>query len=374
MGKCKKAILHCLVLILVVSLFVSCGGNTGNNLEETTDKVISSDLNGVENDHASRLFIDSVGRQVKIPKKISKIAITGPLAQIGVFAIAPEMLIGIAVPWDEEASLYLPTEYYELPVIGQLYGGKGEMNLEELLGSGAELVIDLGEPKDSIVDDLDSLQEQTGIPFVHITATLETSGEAYRILGELLGKEEEGEERAQFLEEIYSASINLISKVNKKDLIYLSGEDGLNVIAQTAFPAEILDLLMNNIAIVDEPSSKGTGNEVTLEQIFEWNPENIIFGHNSIYATVKEKPQWQGIEAINNDSYYEVPYGPHDWMGRPQATQRYLGMMWLSELFYPDDIEYNFKEKVQEYYSLFYHTELTDEQYISLIENSLEEK
>ena len=80
MGKCKKAILHCLVLILVVSLFVSCGGNTGNNLEETTDKVISSDLNGVENDHASRLFIDSVGRQVKIPKKISKIAITGPLA------------------------------------------------------------------------------------------------------------------------------------------------------------------------------------------------------------------------------------------------------------------------------------------------------
>ncbi|MEL7603059.1 MAG: ABC transporter substrate-binding protein, partial [Bacillota bacterium] len=55
-------------------------------------------------------FTDSVGRTVEVPKDITKVAISGPLAQIVVFALAPDKLAGIASKWDKTAEQYLNTE------------------------------------------------------------------------------------------------------------------------------------------------------------------------------------------------------------------------------------------------------------------------
>ena len=46
-----------------------------------------------------------------------------------VFAMAPDKLVGIANAWDESAAEFLDKKYYNLPILGQLYGGKGELNL-----------------------------------------------------------------------------------------------------------------------------------------------------------------------------------------------------------------------------------------------------
>ena len=215
----------------------------------------------------TRTFTDSIGRTVELPAEIEKVAVSGPLAQIVLFALCPDKLVGIASAWDTSAEQYLATEYYNLPELGQLYGGQGELNLETLLASGAEIVIDVGEPKDSAVEDLDALQEQTGIPFVHVTATTETMGDAYRKLGELVGMPDAVEELAAYCNRIYAQTLALAERVEKVNLLYCLGDAGLNVIAQGSYHAEIIDLLSNNLAVVEAPSSKGTGNEVDMEQI-----------------------------------------------------------------------------------------------------------
>ena len=150
------------------------------------------------------VFTDSVGREVELPMNVTKVAVTGPLAQIAVFALCPDKLVGVAQKWDKTAEKYLAAEFYALPELGQLYGGKGELNLETLLASGAEVVIDVGEPKGSIKEDLDALSEQTGIPFVHITATIDTMGDAYRKLGELLHMPAEAEALAAYCDQTYA--------------------------------------------------------------------------------------------------------------------------------------------------------------------------
>lgn len=61
------------------------------------------------------------------------------------------------------------------PELGQLYGGKGEMDLEALLAADPDVVIDIGETKNGMKEDLQALTEQTGIPFVHIYATVNTA-------------------------------------------------------------------------------------------------------------------------------------------------------------------------------------------------------
>ena len=196
--------------------------------------------------------------------------------------------------------------------------------------------------------------------------------QAYRMLGDLLGMKEEAEKLAAYCEKIYDRTKTIVGSVEKANVLYVTGDMGQNVIAKGSYHAEILDLLTNNLAQVDEPSSKGTGNEVSMEQILTWNPDVVIFAPESIYSIVKNDAAWQSITAIKNGDYYEVPFVPYNWMGFPPSVQRYLGMMWLSKVLYPEaTADYDLCSDVQEYYKLFYHCDITRAQYDALVANSL---
>ena len=368
----KKVLALMLATMVMLSILSGCAAtDSGANASPSPVVDATPEVTPEAVEPTTKVFTDSTGREVELPAKIEKIAVSGPLAQIVLFALAPDMLVGIATEWDATAEQYFDEAYYNLPVLGQLYGGKGEMNLEELLAADPDVVIDVGQPKDTIVEDLDALQEQTGIPFVHVTAATATMGDAYRMLGDLLGLEEQAETIAAYCDSVYEKTLALAGSVEKVNLLYVSGEKGLNVIAQGAYHAEIIDLLSNNLAIVDEPSSKGTGNEVDMEQILTWNPDVILFAPDSIYSTVGEDAAWQKITAIKDGNYYEVPFGPYNWMGFPPSVQRYLGMMWMSQLLYPEAAQYDLYSEVANYYSMFYHCELTQAQYDALMANSI---
>ena len=121
---------------------------------------------------------------------------------------------------------------------------------------------------------------------------------------------------------------------------------------------------------MESTAAKGSGNEVTVEQIALWNPDFILFAPNSIYADAAEREAWKELAAIRNGSYIEVPDAPYNWMGTPPSVQRYLGLIWLTAVLYPDYCDYDVKDEVTEYYRLFYGCELSDEQYGSLTEGA----
>ena len=357
MKKTQRLLALLLALVMTLSL-AACGAQSAPTEDENTAP-------------ETRVFTDSVGREVTVPVQIDRIAVSGPMAQIVLFALCPDKLVGISNAWDESAAQYLDTEYYNLPLLGQLYGGKGELNLETLLESGAQVVIDVGEAKGSIVEDLDALQEQTAIPFVHIDAALATMDETYTLLGDLLGMPDEAKALADYCRSTYDRALTIADSVEKANLLYVTGDAGLNVIAQGAYHAEVIDLLSNNLAVVDDPSSKGTGNEVDMEQILNWNPDVILFAPDSIYDTVAGDAAWQGVTAIQNGAYYEVPMGPYNWMGFPPSVQRLLGMLWMAKVLYPAAADFDLYTEAAQYFKLFYHCDLTREQYDALAANSL---
>ena len=357
MKKTQRLLALLLALVMTLSL-AACGAQSAPTEDENTAP-------------ETRVFTDSVGREVTVPVQIDRIAVSGPMAQIVLFALCPDKLVGISNAWDESAAQYLDTEYYNLPLLGQLYGGKGELNLETLLESGAQVVIDVGEAKGSIVEDLDALQEQTTIPFVHIDAALATMDETYTLLGDLLGMPDEAKALADYCRSTYDRALTIADSVEKANLLYVTGDAGLNVIAQGSYHAEVIDLLSNNLAVVDDPSSKGTGNEVDMEQILNWNPDVILFAPDSVYDTMAGDAAWQGVTAIQNGAYYEVPMGPYNWMGFPPSVQRLLGMLWMAKVLYPEAADYDLYTEAAEYFKLFYHCDLTREQYDALVANSL---
>ena len=320
-------------------------------------------------------FTDSLGRTVTVPAKITKIAISGPLSQVYILPLAGEMLVGVSNAFAENAKAYIAEEILNKTEIGQLYGGKREMDLEALLAADPDVVIDIGQAKGSMAEDFDALTQQTGIPFVHIDAEVAAAAEAYRTLGKLLNREEKAEQLAAWCEGTYTDILTLMEKVDadsaRKTLLYCLGETGTNVIAEGSFHGQIVNLMSKNVAVIEDVVSSGDGNQVDLEQILLWDPAVIIFAPDSCYGDIANSGQWQSIGAVARGNFYRTPTGPYGWLSSPPAVQRYLGMLWLGQLLYPEYTEYDLKEEVTEYYKLFYGCELTEEMYNALLENAL---
>ena len=330
--------------------------NKADNIEVVTDTNIET-----------RIFTDSCGRKVELPKEIKSYVPSGPLAQIILYAIAPEEMTGLAVKWYDSAKGIISERALGLPYLGQMYGS-ANLNIEELALADPQVLIDMGEVKPSVSEDLDILMEQTDIPTVYVESNMEKMPETFRMLGELLGKEEKAEELAQFCEKTYNRTVHIMENVgeNRVKGLFLVGEKGLNVLAKTSFQAETFDMLVDNLAVIENPVSKGTGNEVTMEQIALWNPDFILFGPKSMYQDAESDLSFRELKAIKNKNYVEVPEGPHNWMGSPPAVQQYLGLIWLTAELYPEYCDYDVKEEIMEYYRLFYSCELTEEQYEEL--------
>ena len=207
MKKTKRLLALLLALMMTLSL-AACGGQANTPAEDENDTAAET-----------RVFTDSTGRQITVPARIDKVAVSGPLAQIVVFALCPDKLVGVANEWDASAQQFLDEKYYNLPLLGQLYGGKGELNLETLLASEAQVVIDVGEAKSTLVEDMDALQEQTGIPFVHIDAKLASMDETYTLLGDLLDMQEEGKTLADYCRSVYDRIDSLAASVDRKSVV-----------------------------------------------------------------------------------------------------------------------------------------------------------
>jgi iron complex transport system substrate-binding protein len=313
----------------------------------------------------SQLFTDSSGRKIELPLEITRIAASGQMAQMFLFALCPDLLVGLAQPWTDEAEQYIQIEYYKLPILGQFYG-VSTMNMEEIIKAAPQVIIDVGEAKPSIVEDMDTIMKQVNIPTVHIEATTETTADAYRLLGKLLNREDKAEELADFVEGTLEKVEKALSKTEKTSLLYLLGNNGLNVLAKTSFHAEVMDLVSENIAVIEQPSFKGSGNEVDFEQLLLWNPEVILFAPDSVYDQVEGDSTWQQLTAVANHRYYKIPGIPYNWVTNPPTVNIFLGMLWLTDLLYPSAVEYDLFEEVASYYRLFYGHELTQEEFSQL--------
>ena len=318
---------------------------------------------------STRTFTDDAGRTVTLPQEITRIAVSGVGSQIAVFALAPDLLVGVTSEWDAGSETYIAPEYFSLPAIGQLYGGKGNLNLETLLAADPQVVIDVGEAKKGIAEDLDALSGQTGIPFVHLTMSLEAMDKTYERLGELLGREEEAKVLSDYCREVYDRTKAIGEAADKTRLLFITGETYPGVIARDSYHSTIIDMLSDNLAVLENPSSKGTGNETDLEQIMAWDPDMIIFSSVSTYEAAQTDPLWQAVRAVAEGSYALVPQMPYNFMSFPPSVQRFAGMTWMAKLLYPDLAQYDLYEETARHYDLFYHCELTQEMFDQLMKN-----
>ena len=301
--------------VMALALAFSLAGCSGGQKESSDQK---SDAQAEA--PATRTFTDSLGREVELPAQIDRVAASGPLAQNVLLTIAPEKMVGLATKIADDQAKYLGSEYASLDVFGQIYGSKGDFNKEAVAAADPQIVIDVGEAKDGMKDDLDTLQEQIGIPVVHIAASLDSYDKAYTMLGELLGTTDRAKELADYCKKAYDETTSVMAGIpesERANVLYCVGDSGLNIIAKGAYQGGVVDMCANNIGVVEKATGSGTGNEVSFEQIANWNPGVILFATNGkdagdFYDAAGTDPTWASLDAIQSGSYYQVPKTPYN--------------------------------------------------------------
>ena len=218
---------------------------------------------------ATQQFTDSAGRDVTLPQEITRVAASGSTAQMILITIAPELLIGLASSPSAAQMPYFPEDMWYLPTFGQFYGSKANLNMETLIDAQPQIIIDLGDAKESVVDDMNGIQKQTGIPTVFIEATIETMPQAYRTLGKLLNREEQGERLAEFVERTLNMAEDNSAKLSeseRKTVMFGTGSTGLACNAAGSVQADVIELVGAVNAIESgEISNRNGGTTVNLE-------------------------------------------------------------------------------------------------------------
>ena len=320
-------------------------------------------------------FTDSSGRMVKLPEEITRIAPSGAVATMILATIAPEYLVCISSTPSSAQIPYLSSDLLMLPTTGQFYGTRSTMNLESLLDADPQVIIDLGDTKDGIASDMNLIQKQTGIPTIFIEADLNSIADAYHTLGQLLyGKSERGDTLSAFIADTLEMARNNTAKLKTEDIIsvmYTSGTSGLGTHPQGSLQAQVLELVgVKNAIVTENISNSGSGNPISMEQLYIFEPEVILFSQDSIYSTVGTAATWMELSAIDNNRYFEVPMLPYNWLGNPPSVNMTIGVWWLGNLIYPELYDYDMIEKAQEIYKLFWNYDLSDDEAQQMLQNS----
>lgn len=351
--KDPKCIIALLVsVLLIMGALTGCGGSgsTGSSDSESADVVT---------------FTDSAGREVEIPAEINKIAPSGTVSQMFLLTLCPEKLMGLGSEITESEKEYLPDYIQELPVFGKFYNtGAGDVNYEEIIAAQPDIIIDVGEVKDGIAEDMDGIQEKTGIPVVFIETTIQTTADTYKMLGEITGCSERAEELAEYSQNVLDQIDEGAKKIkdSEKVRVYLGdGEFGTQPNPAGSFHSEAVEMTgAVNVADIGEQAKSGA-QDVSMEQIITWNPQVIILYPGANYDTIESDSKWASIDAVKNGRVYEVPSAPYNWLDRPPSIQRIIGMQWLGNLLYPDVFDYDMVKTAQDYYKLFYNYDLSED-------------
>lgn len=342
----------------------SCGTAASNKAKELEEKYNAGDASSVQK------VTDSCGRTVYLPKTISAVSPSGALAQILLATLCPDLLISLSGTFSKSQLRYLNSSFADLPALGRLYGQSGDLNYENLIKLNPDVIVDVGERKETIKEDMDSVQQKTGLPTIFVEGVTGSFDAAYETLGRILGCSDKANDLALYISDTYNFAFAHQEEVAAKNMrvLYAGGEKGYDVRIKGSTHAAVLDVVgVENVAVIEDSSAT----EVSPEKMLEWNPDYILLSpEDGFFEEIYEDKVWAGISGVQKRQVFEVPTGPYEWLDRPPSIQQTLGVKWLGNLLAPEIYKINMVEETKTFYSKFWGCTLSDEEARALLANS----
>ena len=363
-----------LCFVMTVSLFAGYS-ETKAASEETTQ---SEEQTETQETGETREITPMAGRKVTVPaaEDIESVFSTGPVAAIFMYMVAPDKLLGWNYELNDVEKSIILEKYHDLPNFGM----GDAINYEAVIAANPTIALNCGKINDAMVSDCDALSKSLGIPVIAVDNELNNSAEAFRFMGELLGVEDHAEELAEYSEKIFTdiASLADIPEDEKVSVYFGNGDDSLETAPRGSQHAQILDAV-NVTNVADLELGDGSRVQISAEQLLAWNPDVIVVNGepkadksgNSAAEDILSNPDYASLKAVQDNKVYGTPNAPFSWVDRPAGPNRLIGMRWLSAVVYPEYIKCDVNEEIREFFNLFYHVDLSDEQLENVLKGTL---
>jgi len=353
-------IVLCLLITLSILLVSGCSQKTNDVMDTTSNpKTEITAATNIEQEttmsdtalSGTRVITDLAGRNITLPADITRISVLHPIPCQMVWRLAPEKLVSADKQFTERLEFMSDDEekrLLALPINGEFHS---DMNVEDLLAVSPQIVITL--TKDTKIE---SEQKKVGIPFVAASKdTLEEIADSWRFIGKIVGNEKEGNDLGDYWDETIKKVTDQTSKINDSDKlkVYYAQPDVTKTVGSRTIMASIISLAGGISFMEANPQMESTNTseeiQVSLEQIYQWNPDVIITKTAKGRDEILSKDAWKDIAAVKNKRVYAST--KYEMLDR---TQSLMGLLWTAKVLYPDKVKIDLDKEVKTFYSKVY--------------------
>ena len=333
-----------LLALLVLLLCAACNGS-GTNAANGPNKTVT----------------DWVGRNVQVPTDPQRVVcMYASTAHMMALLDKGERIVGASdgVTRDQmmvtkyPAVENVPTPYHE-----------GAVNAEEVLALDPDLLLIKEEMylKDNERQKLDDL----GVPYVVVDYyDLDGLRKAIRVMGDVFGEEEKAQQYLSFMDEQFSYVNERLNDVPEaeRSRVYHSITESTKTDIVDSICAEIFHAAgLIDVSADSGLTDIGKNAMVTLEQIYNWDPDAIVCNEYAVTDYILAQQKWSGLKAVQNKAVYTLPIGATRWCHHGSMEPQ-MAVLFLAKTFYPDRFEdLDLRAVVKDYYAEFFGMQLDDE-------------
>ncbi len=362
----ERLVIGTVVAVAVAVLLVYLGSwAILNGLRDDAGQGHISDTSSQEAAEGMWWATDSAGRSVQVPRDPQHIAVMDSFSgELAVMVGAGDRLCG--VPGGTKSDKLLQRMCPQLAGLPSLSGNA--VNIEELVGAACDVAIVHDTMPDSELAKLD----RAGIPYVLVGYTdVGSQLDALSVVGTACG--EQAEQKAIELRRYYdgmrTSVVSRVAGVADADRVrvYHSINDALLCDGQGSLGASwIEETGCVDVSAGQAPTSDYDYN-ATLEQVYTWDPDLLVYNNAEAAASVGADAQWAGLRAVREGGVRVIPTGATRW-GHRGSVETPLAMLWLGATAYPDLFsDVDLKQTVVDYYRDYLGLEIDDETYASMI-------
>ena len=334
---------------------------------------------------AERTVTDMSGRAVTIPDKVYRAFPVGHAMPISL-AIAPENTAVVNRTGDDFVR-FSPPSFREGKVgvgsaspdsiINPNLPRKKGIPQEDAERVKPDLIIMEGTKQS--VGRADEVQKRTNVPVIVVDQDMGKYEESFALLGEVFDEKIQAARMVGYLKKYLYPVHERAGRIPERDRIsfyYAHGNEGLDT--EPGGNKHVQPMEYINAVNIYKTSDFAEGEKsyvATLDDIIRLKPDVILVASTDVkngkaWKEIHNNPKWQDVEAVKDNRIYQTPWLPYSWLDRPPGSNRILGSIWMAKTFYPDVFkDLNLSEVIKQYFEVFYHLTITEEDIKDLVKN-----
>ena len=315
---------------------------------------------------AQRAFVDDAQRTVAVPPGVTRVFAAGAPAEVLLYTLAPERLVGRNRVPEGDALAFFPPAFRAPVFIRQLPEVDNPSADAELLALKPQLYVDYGTVQEDYVAAVAAVQDRTGVAGVILSGELSRIPAAYRRLGMAMDVADRGSRLGDAAERLLAKHRGALAAAPVRVYLACSADGFQPCLADQSAGEQLAWLGGMDIAGTRETAPR---RPLTIDEITAMAPQVIIVnGPPGSAARLRANAAWRSVAAVAAGRVHEWPSLPYSWGPRPPSVNRLPGLPWLAYVAAGRAFDEPFYDEIREFYREFYHLALSDAQLQQLLQ------